>query len=229
MSKNVSDHEELEFEPIEGLPERPPPGEEILWQGKPRWSGIALRVFHVRKVLIYFSILVTWQGFAALWVGEGAKAALFAMLAVLPYALVGLAILAGLAYLYARTTVYTITSRRVVMRFGVALPMCVNFPFQKVESAALRLCSDGTGDIALTLRGPEKIAFLILWPLVRPGHYRNPLPMMRGLADAREAAAILATALRTEHGEGIVHALEGADEERPAAAQAEPALAMSAR
>ena len=229
MSKHVSDHEELELEPIEGLPERPPPGEEILWQGKPLWSGIALRVFHFRKVLIYFSILVTWQGFAALWEGEGAKAALFAMLGVLPYALAGLAILAGLAYCYARTTVYTITSRRVVMRFGVALPMCVNFPFQKVESAALRLCSDGTGDIPLTLRGPDRIAFMILWPLARPGHYRNPQPMMRGLRDAREAAGILATALKAEHGGGVVHALAGAAEERPSAAEAEPALAMPAR
>ena len=70
---------------------------------------------------------------------------------------------------------------------------------------------------------------MILWPLARPGHYRNPQPMMRGLADAREAAGILATALKAEHGGGVVHALAGAAEERPSAAEAEPALAMPAR
>ena len=33
------------------------------------------------------------------------------------------------AWASARTTVYTITNRRVVMRFGIALPMTLNLPF----------------------------------------------------------------------------------------------------
>ena len=213
-------HDDFELEPIEGLPERPPPGEEILWQGKPSWSGLALRVFHIRKVLIYFAILIAWQGFAALWEGQGGLAAVMSMLGVLPYALLGLGLLAGLALLYARTTVYTITSKRVVMRFGVALPMCVNFPFRTVESAALRLCGDGTGDIPLTLGGPDRIAYLVLWPLTRPGRYRKPQPMLRALADAQAAAEILARALKAELGKGVVHAVEG----EPEAARGEPEL-----
>ncbi len=44
-------------------------------------------------------------------------------------------ILSLLAYLIARTTIYSITSRRVVMRFGVALPMTVNIPFKAIRSA----------------------------------------------------------------------------------------------
>ena len=55
-----------------------------------------------------------------------------------PLALVAVGLPALLAWLYARTTVYTITNRRVVMRFGVALPMSLNLPFRMVAAAGLQ-------------------------------------------------------------------------------------------
>ena len=34
-------HDDFAIEPIPGLPERPPQGEEILWQGRPNWWALA--------------------------------------------------------------------------------------------------------------------------------------------------------------------------------------------
>ncbi len=217
-------HDDFDFEPIRGLPERPPPGERILWQGAPQWWGLALRVFHLRKVAIYFAVLLTWRGLVVLHDGGSVVAAMLAMLSLLPIAFLGLGILAGLAALYARTTVYTITDKRVVLRFGVALPMTVNFPFSVVGDAALRLCGDGTGDIPLKLRGEDKLAHLVLWPFVRPGHYKRPQPMLRAVKDAPVIAGILAEALKQELGEGQVHWVTLAARKRPKPAPAEPDL-----
>ena len=52
---------EHEGEPIRGLPELPPEGEQILWQGEPQWGLLARRVFHVRKVAAYFAAIVLFQ------------------------------------------------------------------------------------------------------------------------------------------------------------------------
>lgn len=217
-------HDDFAFEPIPGLPERLPRGERILWQGKPSWWGLALRVFHVRKAAVYFAILLGWRGVTAAYDGGTLAGSTMAMLEMLPIALLGIGILAGLAALYARTTVYTITSKRVVMRFGVALPMTVNFPFAVVGDAALRLCGDGTGDIPLALRGDDKLAHLVLWPFVRPGHYKRPQPMLRALTDAPAVAAVLSKALKEELGEGQVHPVAAMTSKRRKPAAAEPDL-----
>ncbi len=221
-------HDDFDFEPIRGLPRKLPPGEAILWQGAPNWWGLARRVFHIRKVAIYFGILVAWQGLTALWDGEGLGAGLASMAEIVPVALAGLGILAGLAFLYARTTVYTITSKRVVLRFGIALPMSVNLPFTLVEQAGLRACGDGTGDIPLTLKGRDRVAYLILWPFARPGHYRSPQPMLRALPEPQAVARLLSTALRDDLGEGLVHALN-AEADDALAAGPKPDLAVAAR
>ena len=213
-------HDDFDFEPVPGLPERLPPGETMLWRGRPCWRGLALRVFHLRKVAIYFTILLAWQGTAAVYDGGTLADAMLAMLTVLPIALAGLGILAGLALLYARSTIYTITSRRVVMRFGIALPMTVNLPFSKVDAAALRRGGDGSGDIPLALKGPDKIAHPALWPFARPGHYRRPQPMLRALAAPEAVAGILAGALKADRGSGVVHAVGV----HPPAAQQAPGM-----
>ena len=43
---------------VSGLPEPLPAGERMIWQGKPDWRALALRAFHVRKVAIYFGVLL---------------------------------------------------------------------------------------------------------------------------------------------------------------------------
>jgi hypothetical protein len=191
-------HDDFAFEPRRGLPGVLPPGERLLWQGTPNWRGLAVRSFHVRKIAAYFAFLALWriatgvageQSVKSLAIGAG-------FIAVLGVA--AIATLAGLAYLNARSAVYSITTRRVLVRQGVAVPVTLNLPLQYIEAAGLRLFRDGTGDIAMTICHAQRIAFIINWPHLKPGRFTRPEPSLRALDDAREAARILAGALAAE-------------------------------
>ena len=186
---------EYDTEPVRGLPARLPPGEHLLWQGSPRWQGVARRALHVRKLAVYFGALVAWRVIAAIDGGENLLSALLGCIWIVALALAAIGLLALLAWLTARTTVYTITNRRVVLRFGVALPMAINLPFKSIGSAALRHYTDGTGDIPLALTGDVHIAYLQLWPHARPWHVKHPEPMLRSVPDAAHVSEILAQAM----------------------------------
>ncbi len=144
---------EYEYEPIKGLPYKLPEGEKILWQGSPRWLTLAKHLCHIRFVTGYFVLLIGWAIIAANADGrtlvDTAKAVawLFAMMGVV----VGL--LGTFAYLCGRTTIYTITTKRVVLRYGIALNKAVNVSFRVIEGAGLRLYPDGSGDIPLNSCG----------------------------------------------------------------------------
>jgi hypothetical protein len=103
--------------------------------------------------------------------------------------------LALVSRVVARSTIYTITTQRVVMRFGIALPMAVNFPFRLVSGAAIKAWTDGTGNIPLQLRDGARVGYVVMWPNVRPWHLASPQPMLRGVAEVQKVAAILARAL----------------------------------
>ena len=186
---------EHETEPVRGLPERLPAGESILWQGAPRWGALARRVFHVRKIALYFAILLAWLVYAdiadAIPAGQIVRSSLW----LIGGAAVVIGLLSGIALLIQRSTVYTITTRRVVMRFGMAFPMAFNLPFRRIRSAGLRRYADGSGDIPLVLGEGDKLAYAVLWPHARPWRFSRPEPMLRGLADAQQVAEILARAL----------------------------------
>lgn len=186
---------EHEGEPVLGLPERLPGGERLLWQGSPRWQSLATRAFHVRALAAYCLILAAWRVGSGLHDGQSLGDVLFGTLFLVPFTLLALGIPTGLAWLYGRSTVYTITSRRVVIRCGVALPLTLNLPFRVVGSAALREFPDGTGDLPLALAGGERIGFIFLWPNVRPWRLARPEPMLRAVPDAGRVADILAQAL----------------------------------
>jgi hypothetical protein len=94
--------------------------------------------------------------------------------------------------LVARTTVYTITNRRVVLRIGVALSKCINLPLSQIGSADLRNQGDGFGDIALVPSGPSRLGYALLWPHAKPLRMGSPQPMLRALPAVGEVAAILA-------------------------------------
>jgi hypothetical protein len=187
---------EHDFEPIRGLPGNLPAGETILWQGSPDWRLLASQAFHVRLVAAYFALMLLWRIATSMADGDPAARAIVTAASVAPIALAGLGLLAFLAWLNARTTVYTITSRRVVLRFGAAVPKAINIPFKIIERADMRLSPDGSGDIALTLQAPNKIAFLQLWPHARPWRMRTPSPSLRSLRAAGDVAATLAAAMR---------------------------------
>ena len=129
--------DDYDVEPIPGLPALPPKGETILWQGKPDWHSFAMSALHVRMVFAWFGLIGAFR-LASAW-HDGALTSLvwtqIAFLALL--SLIAAALLCAFAYAVARTTVYTVTNRRVVMRFGVALPMTVNLPYSQIDGASL--------------------------------------------------------------------------------------------
>ena len=181
--------------PPVGLPENLPRGERLLWQGAPEWRALALRVFHLRGLAVYFAILLAWT----VWHGLRSDADIvsvfvstlrFAGLALVPFLLVG-----AYAWGINRATTYTITDRRVVIRLGLALPMTINLPFNRIDNAAFRPARDGTGDIALQLAAGNKLAYLVLWPHARPWRLAKAEPMLRAIPDAERVAQLLARAL----------------------------------
>ncbi|MCW5612981.1 MAG: PH domain-containing protein [Rubrivivax sp.] len=179
---------EHEFEPQFGLPEKLPEGERILWQGAPDWRAMALRVFHLRKLAVYFGVILALRAANALYDGGGALAAAKSVAIALPWCLLALALFAGLAWLSARTTAYTLTDRRVVMRVGIVLSLTFNLPLRRLEGAGLRLGADGVGDIPLQLLRGERIAYLHLWPHARPWQLKQPEPMLRCVPEAEAVA-----------------------------------------
>jgi hypothetical protein len=190
---------EHDFEPIRGLPSDLPPGETILWQGEPDWTLMARRVFRVDWVAAYFVALMAWRVVDSTANGQDLATALLAAAWVAPIGIVGLGLLMGLAYLNSRTTVYTLTNRRLVMRFGAALTKAINIPYKIIDSAAVSQKADGSGDVALQLVKPNKISIVLLWPHARPGFIAQPQPALRCLRDSTKAAAVLAECLRLTH------------------------------
>jgi hypothetical protein len=195
-------HHEEEMEQLErgGLPEPLPRGERVLWEGGPDWRGLALRVFHARKVAIYFAALFAWRIGVQLSDGASVGAALAGSIALALLGALAVGLLCAIAWFTARTARYAVTSERVIMRIGIVLTVTFNLPFRAIASADLRLRHDGSGDIPLTLAGSDRIAYLNLWPHARPWQVKRPQPMLRNLPDAGHVAAILARALAASAG-----------------------------
>ena len=201
-----SNGHEHELEPQYGLPERLPATEKILWQGSPDARALARSAFHLRKLALYFAALMALQ--AANVAADGASMADVLLALVWPAGLSALALLGvwTLAWLTARTAVYTVTDRRVVMRIGIVLTLTFNLPLRTIESAAMRQGSGGHGDIVLALKGPDHIAWLHLWPHARPWHLTRTQPMLRALPQVADVAALLQRAWSAQTG-GAVEAL----------------------
>jgi hypothetical protein len=187
---------DFDFEPIPGLPGIPPKGETVLWQGRPVTLALAREAMGLNWIAGYFVLLALWRGGAAL--ADHTLAA--AVLIALPHLGVGLIVCALVLFaarVMARATMYTITSSRVVLRIGAALPVTFNVPFAQIASASLDLRRSGTGTIALATLGDVRIAWAIAWPHVRPWHFRRTEPALRCIPDAERVAGILAEAAET--------------------------------
>lgn len=176
---------EYDIEPVPGLPEALPVGESILWQGSPDWRRLALSAFHIRGVAIYFGLLMAFGAVQGAWTGVAVT---------FVAGLLGVGILTLIAWGSARTTMYTLTNKRVVMRIGIALPKCINLPLSLIESADLALAKDGTGDIPLSVTGAQRLGYVVLWPHARPWKLAVPQPMLRAVPDAANVASMLARA-----------------------------------
>jgi hypothetical protein len=186
---------EYEYEDIPGVPGTLPASEKLLWQGRPTWRSFLIHVLHVRWVLGYFAALALWRYGSAIETGKSVDDAVVSASWVFVLAAISTVLLMGLAWAYTRTTIYTITSKRIVLRFGVAVPMAVNIPHTKIESVGLKTFADQTGEIPVRVGGDDKLAYLVLWPHAKRWQFNNPQPMFRSVPDAGSIATILARAV----------------------------------
>ena len=186
---------EHDYEPVPGLPGALPQGETILWQGAPRWQVFARRTMRVRLLAGYFGLLAVWGVAGRLSSGTPVYDVGLSTLRLGGLAVVAIALLVLFAWLVARTTMYTVTNRRVVMRFGIALPITIQIPFSMIASAGARNWADGGGDIALNLISSQGIGYLVMWPHVRPWRLGKAEPSLRGIPDVTAVSLILGRAL----------------------------------
>lgn len=193
---------EYVHEPIPGLPGVPPAGERILWQGSPEWRALARTAFHTRLIAGYFAALAVWALIGAISRGITAAHDLVGVAMTIIVGIIGVGLLHLLAWGSARSTIYTLTNRRVVLRIGMALPKCINLPLGMIGSVDLAARPDGTGDLPLTLTGEARLGYLALWPHARPWKVSTPQPMLRALPDAASVAASIARACLAANPDG---------------------------
>jgi len=192
-------HDDFAFEPVRGLPERPPQGERILWQGRPNWWALSCEALNLKWVAGYFVLLALWR--MATLIDQVPLATAFA--ASFPFVILGAvvcALLLVIGIVQARATVYTITTARVAMRIGAALTVTLNLPYTQLRNADLDLRRRGTGTIALDLEGETRLSYLVCWPHVRPWAMRRTRPALRCIRDAERVARLLAEAAEARVG-----------------------------
>jgi len=183
-------------EPVRGLPEHLPAGERILWQGRPAVLPLAVHALHIRLVALYFVAATGWRTANLASGGAPTSEIAGAALVSAGAAAASISLLVLIAWAMARSTVYTLTDRRLVFRYGVAIRKYVNLPFAALAGAALKPHRGGAGDVALETSGPGGAGYAHLWPHARPFRFGRPQPTLRAVADAREVAARIAAAVK---------------------------------
>jgi hypothetical protein len=216
------DHDDFQTEPVRGLPENLPEGEHILWQGQPDWWALTKEALSFWWVAGYFAFLFAWRtvGGAATesWIDSATAASFFLALGAIVCALL---LIVGVTQ--AKSTVYTITNRRVAMRIGAALTMTLNLPFRKIRNANLGVRKNGTGTIALEMsreEGELRLSYVMTWPHVRPWRMKHPEPALRCIPDAAKVARLFADAAETAVSQPVIEAVtENGRTARPVAAE----------
>ena len=188
-------HDDFAAEPINGLPELPPRGEVILWQGRPNWFRLTVESLNLWWVVAYFAVLTAWRFITVIDVFSFERA----IIMTLPFVIMTLIVVLLLmlvGFIQARATVYTITNRRVAMRIGAALTVTLNIPYTQIENAAVSVSKAGCGNIALETKGASKFSYLVLWPHIRSWKISKPEPTLRAIPDVQSVAQILAKAAK---------------------------------
>jgi len=191
----LNDMLEHDYEPAPGLPQALPRGERVLWKGAPDARSLAQGTFHMRKLAAYFAALLLLRLGLQLRDGTSLEAALSGIAGLAILAAVALALLSVYASLVARSAMFTITDRRIVIRSGVAVPLTVNLPFSRIDAVDVRACRDGSGDIALLPERQSRVSYILLWPMVKPWRLLRVRPVLRGIPDVAGVSNLLAEAL----------------------------------
>jgi len=174
---------------LPGVEEALPSGEKVLWSGRPDLWPLAFRVLHLRTLMAYWVLATAFLLSARAVDGRPLTADLAWMGVIVGVGT--LLILAG-AVAVRSTTLYALTERRVVLRIGVALPVVLNLPLNRIESVDLRTFDGGRGDVVLTPKEGEGFGWALLWPHLRPWQWKAPLPSLKAIPDAEEVGRRIA-------------------------------------
>jgi hypothetical protein len=200
-ARNISATHEHEWEAAPGLPSTLPQGERIVWQGSPDWQQLAIHAFHVRKIAIYFALMVGIQ-LTHLW-GEGleGRELMVPIVVSASLAMLALALLTTCAWFAGKSSLYTFTNKRVVMRIGIVLTLTFNLPYRRIAGASSKDCQEGCQDIALELYPEDRIGWAHLWPHQKAWHVKQPQPTLRCVPNGEAVSALLYSMWREHHQE----------------------------
>ena len=190
---------EHEWEAAPGLPEALPSDEKILWQGCPNWAALAVHAFHVRKVVAYFVLMMAWQMVSLNADGVDPIESFFYLMRSITLSISAVCLLCMAAWWSARTTLYTLTNKRLVMRVGIVLSLTFNLPLRRIRGADVLMLSEGRADIALQLPPEDRIGWFHLWPHQRAWHLKHPQPTLRCIPNGKAVSELLLKAWRAAH------------------------------
>jgi hypothetical protein len=144
---------------------------------------------------MYFLALILWRIGVGIFYGQSVSVVAISCAFLFVLGALGVGILCLLAYASARSAVYSITSKRILLRHGIAVPLTLNLPFKVIQSADLKVFPDSSGEIAIRTFDDQRVGYMITWPYVRTGRITRTQPSLRALPDAARVAATLASAL----------------------------------
>ena len=188
--------DDFAVEPIKGLPELLPKGEVILWQGRPNWLQLTIESLNLWWIIGYFGLLATWRFLTVIDYMPLGTAISVNIPFLFIAAFAGL-LLCIVGYVQAKATLYTITSKRVVMRIGAALTITLNLPFTKIDNAAVAKKRGDFGNIAFETSGSTKFSYFVLWPHARSWHFGKPQPTLRCIPEIEKVSSILGEAAKS--------------------------------
>lgn len=195
--------------PVTDAPAAMAGDERIVWQGAPDWQRFAVSAMKIRTIALYFAVIMAGRFAAELVAGQGAEAGLVSAAWSLCLAVPVLAFLAIYAKLVARSTRYTVTTKRIVLRIGVAMPMTVTIPVGLVDTIDLRRNADGSGDILIGVLPKQRLSYSVLWPHARPWFFSRPQAALRAVPDAEAVAETIGRMLAHQTTPAAVPATTG--------------------
>ncbi|MEM9383735.1 MAG: photosynthetic complex putative assembly protein PuhB [Pseudomonadota bacterium] len=185
------------WEDQEGIPFELPQGERLLWQGRPIKDRLARELFHVRAIALVALACMAWKVISGLNQGLAVSDLLQSVSAILLGAVLLLGTLYGYAVLMARSTIFSITDKRVIIRDGVFVRKYWNVPFGQIRNVSYRSYASGpSGEICLEVESGGEMGYLMLWPYARPWRISSPQPLLRALEDGEAVARLLGQALQ---------------------------------
>ena len=150
------------------LPADIPPGERVLWFGRPEATSLWRRAYRADWVAAWFVVMTAWN----FVFGNGRRRRLrrASSRRCARWASGARRWRSWRSWLGSapRTTLYVVTERRVVIKTGIALPIFINVPFKQIGSANVGAFATARGDVPVALIKGQRIPYLALWPSARP-------------------------------------------------------------